>query len=59
MKNKTELVLITAMSKQYKRFEGRTLTDFVTANRMLTAAEIETFRVDPESMYDTQPNDAA
>jgi hypothetical protein len=48
------LVLVTHVNR-YRRFVGRTQTHHVISDRLLTPAEVEDFRTNPEGMMPPEP----
>lgn len=53
----TVLVVYDTKLNRYKRFEGTNRTNHVQAEYPLSAAMVEQFRVDPESLLDPEDED--
>ena len=51
---KPPVVVVILAGDEYQRYVGRTMTNHVKADRPLTAEEIESFRVAPESFMEPE-----
>lgn len=49
---KKPILILVSKGNDYKRFSGKTMTNHVVADRVLTAVEVETFRRYPAAFVD-------